>query len=127
MKTLELIKKANGIRRRDIQWARKPLAPRVLTGKKMAVIGGTNGIGRALARTFAAKGRGEVRLERWRDEHAENIAPLIVLPDIEQFSGAMFNKRGEAIQPSPAMTDSAHVRRFMEASEKLARKVLPYA
>jgi hypothetical protein len=59
------------------------------------------------------------------DEYAENIAPLIVSPDIEQFSGAMFNKRGEAIQPSPAMTDNAHVRRFMEASEQLARKALP--
>jgi hypothetical protein len=61
------------------------------------------------------------------DEYAENIAPLIVSPDIEQYSGAMFNKRGEAIQPSPAMTDSAHVRRFMEASEQLARKALPCA
>jgi len=305
MKTLNAINKANGIRRRDIQWARKPLAPGVLTGKKMAVIGGTNGIGRALARLFAAKGAevvvvgrtfrddGVERLrfisadlsqmkqarrvaeelpvetldmliftagagpgkhpvdssegieidvaisylsrfvivrevaerlgvkrvgktpkprifvmggpgvgiegdpsdlnserthEYWHahmntvagnealvigaasrypgvnfyglnpgmvksdirshflgagsfkhslvegligmrfggpDEYAENIAPLIVSPDIEQFSGAMFNKRGDAILPSPAMGDGAYVRRFMEASERLARTVLP--
>jgi hypothetical protein len=44
--------------------------------------------------------------------------------DIEQFSGAMFNKRGEAIQAGSAMTDDAYVRRFTEASERLARKAL---
>jgi hypothetical protein len=42
----------------------------------------------------------------------------------EQFSGAMFNKRGEAIRASPAMTDGAYVRRFMKSSEQLARKAL---
>ena len=55
---------------------------------------------------------------------AENIAPLLVSPNIEQFSGAMFNKRSEAIQPSPVMTDGAYVRRFMEASDRLASKAL---
>jgi hypothetical protein len=60
------------------------------------------------------------------DNYAENIAPLILSPDIELFSGAMFNKRGDAIQASPAMADSAYVRRFMEASEQLARKALDH-
>jgi NADPH:quinone reductase-like Zn-dependent oxidoreductase len=63
MKTLDVIKRANGIRRRDIQWERKPLAPGVLTAKEIGVIGGTNGIGRALARLFAAKGA-EVVVDR---------------------------------------------------------------
>ena len=44
--------------------------------------------------------------------------------DIEQFSGPMFNKRGDAIEPSQVVTDSAYVGQFMEASERLARKVL---
>jgi hypothetical protein len=44
--------------------------------------------------------------------------------DIEQFSGTMFNKRGEAIQTSPAFTDDAYLRRFMESSERLAMKAL---
>ena len=305
MKTLHAIKKINGVRRSDIHWERRSLAPGSLRGKKVAMIGGTNGIGRALARLFAAKGaevvvvgrtfrdQGVERLrfisadlsqmtqaqrvgqelsaENWAmlifttgagpskgrvessegieidvaisylsrfvilrevaerlnakgigktpkprifvmggpgvgiegdpsdlnsertheywhahmntvagnealvigaasrypgvnfyglnpgmvksdirshflgagsfkhrlvegligmlfggpDEYAENIAPLIVSPDIEQCSGAMFNKRGDAILPSPAMGDGAYVRRFMEASERLARTVLP--
>jgi len=36
------------------------------------------------------------------DGYAEAIAPLIVSPEIEHCSGAMFNKRGEALLPSPA-------------------------
>jgi hypothetical protein len=59
------------------------------------------------------------------DEYAEPMAPLIVSPEIEHCSGAMFHKRSEAILPSPAMGDGAYVRRFMEASERLARTVLP--
>jgi hypothetical protein len=56
------------------------------------------------------------------DEYAENIAPLIISPDIEQFSGAVFNKRGQSIQPSPVMTDRAYVLKFMEASEQLSKR-----
>jgi hypothetical protein len=57
-------------------------------------------------------------------KYAENIAPLLVSPDIELFSGAMFNKRGEAIELSSVMTDNSYVQRFMEASEQLAEKTL---
>jgi hypothetical protein len=57
-------------------------------------------------------------------KYAENIAPLLVSPDIELFSGAMFNKRGEAIELSSVMTDNSYVQRFMEASEQLAEKAL---
>ena len=85
--TLKAIIKANGIRRRDIQWERKPLAPGVLTGKKMAVIGGTNGIGRALARTFAAKGAEVVVVGRtFRDA---DIARLrFIAADLSQMKQA---------------------------------------
>jgi 5,10-methylene-tetrahydrofolate dehydrogenase/methenyl tetrahydrofolate cyclohydrolase len=50
------MKRLNGIRRSDLHWQRKPLAPDGLSGKRMAVVGGTNGIGRPLARKFAAHG-----------------------------------------------------------------------
>jgi len=58
------------------------------------------------------------------DEYAERTAPLLVSPDIEQFSGAMFNKHGEAIEPSPGLTDRAYVRKFMDASEQLTKRAI---
>jgi hypothetical protein len=57
-------------------------------------------------------------------DYAERTVPLLVSLDLDEFSGAMFNGRGEAIEPSPVMTDSLHIRRFMQASEGLARKAL---
>jgi hypothetical protein len=36
----------------------------------------------------------------------------------------MFNRHGHAIEPSPGLTDTAYVRRFMEASEQLLRRAL---
>ena len=46
----------SGSFRKDLQWKRGPLAQDAFNGKKVAVIGGTNGIGRALARALVAKG-----------------------------------------------------------------------
>jgi hypothetical protein len=34
----------------------------------------------------------------------------------------MFNRYGEAIEPSPGLTDSAYVLKFMEASGELVRR-----
>lgn len=50
------MKAFSGIRRKDIQWKREPLTLNSLSGKKVAIIGGTNGIGRALALEMASKG-----------------------------------------------------------------------
>jgi NAD(P)-dependent dehydrogenase (short-subunit alcohol dehydrogenase family) len=87
MTTLHVIRKANGIRRRDIHWQRQPLAPGVLTGKQMAVIGGTNGIGRALARTFAAKGAEVVVVGRtFRDGGVERLR--FIAADLSQMTQA---------------------------------------
>ena len=47
---------AFGSARKDFQWIRRPLTADALSGDKIAVIGGTNGIGRALARALAMKG-----------------------------------------------------------------------
>jgi NAD(P)-dependent dehydrogenase (short-subunit alcohol dehydrogenase family) len=53
--------------------------------------------------------------------YAKHIAPLLVSPDIEQHSGAMFDQKGRAIQPSATLSES-HVRAFLAASEALASR-----
>jgi NAD(P)-dependent dehydrogenase (short-subunit alcohol dehydrogenase family) len=74
MKFAEIFKKMNGVRRSDVHWERKPLAGGSLRGKKMAMIGGTNGIGRALARLFAANGADAVVVGRtFRDHGVERL------------------------------------------------------
>lgn len=57
-------------------------------------------------------------------EYAEKILPLLVSPDIENASGAMFGRHGEPILASRCMSDGAYVQRVMEESEKLVRKAL---
>jgi NAD(P)-dependent dehydrogenase (short-subunit alcohol dehydrogenase family) len=52
------------------------------------------------------------------DNYAKSIVPLLVSPDIEGHSGAMFNKKGLAILPSPGLTDS-HINLFLATSEAL--------
>jgi len=46
----------SGVPRKDLRWQRTPLAGGALGGTSVAVVGGTNGIGRALARALAAAG-----------------------------------------------------------------------
>jgi NAD(P)-dependent dehydrogenase (short-subunit alcohol dehydrogenase family) len=53
------------------------------------------------------------------EAYAERIVPLLVTPDLDAQSGAMFNQKGEAIQPSPKLADSAHVAKFLAESEAL--------
>jgi short chain dehydrogenase len=73
MKTIELFKKMNGVRRRDVEWRRQPLGN--LSGKRMAIIGGTNGLGRALARTFATHGAEVIVVGRtFRDEGVKRLS-----------------------------------------------------
>jgi NAD(P)-dependent dehydrogenase (short-subunit alcohol dehydrogenase family) len=56
------------------------------------------------------------------ERYAERITPLLVSPDLEPFSGAMFNQKGEAIEPSPKLADSAHVSKFLAESEALVAR-----
>ena len=51
--------------------------------------------------------------------YAERLAPLLVSPDLDSHSGAMFDRKGNAILPSPKLTDASHVKAFMTASEAL--------
>lgn len=52
------------------------------------------------------------------DAYAKRIVPLLLTPDIEGHSGAMFNNKGQAILPSTGLTDE-HIRKFMAASQAL--------
>jgi hypothetical protein len=42
-----------------------------------------------------------------------------VSPDLEGHGGALFDRRGNAILPSPKLTDASYVRAFIAASEAL--------
>jgi NAD(P)-dependent dehydrogenase (short-subunit alcohol dehydrogenase family) len=53
------------------------------------------------------------------EAYAERITPLLVSPDIEAHSGAMFNQKGFAIVPSPQLADGAHISKFFAESEAL--------
>lgn len=53
------------------------------------------------------------------ETYARRIAPLIVSPDLEAHSGAMFDQKGNAILPSPQLTDPSYVKAFIAASEAL--------
>lgn len=53
--------------------------------------------------------------------YAERIAPLLVSPDIEGNSGAMFNAKGDAILASPGWTEQ-HIHRFMVSSDALLKR-----
>jgi NAD(P)-dependent dehydrogenase (short-subunit alcohol dehydrogenase family) len=56
------------------------------------------------------------------ESYAERITPLLVSPDLEGHSGAMFNHKGQAILPSQQLRDSMYVDAFIAASEALASR-----
>ena len=53
------------------------------------------------------------------ETYAKRLTPLLVSPDLEAHSGAMFNQKGNAILPSQKLTDAAYVNAFIAASEAL--------
>jgi len=60
--------------------------------------------------------------------YAERITPLLVSPDLEAHGGAMFNQKGDAIEPTPRLADHEHVAKFLAQSEELvARAISPSA
>lgn len=56
------------------------------------------------------------------EDYGDRIAPLLVSPDIEAHSGALFNRKGDAILPSPKLEDNAHVSRFFAEAEALVER-----
>ncbi|WP_224371262.1 SDR family NAD(P)-dependent oxidoreductase [Hyalangium versicolor] len=55
------------------------------------------------------------------EAYAETVTPLLVTPDLEGHSGAMFDKKGLAILPSAGLRDD-HVRAFLADSEALVAR-----
>jgi NAD(P)-dependent dehydrogenase (short-subunit alcohol dehydrogenase family) len=56
------------------------------------------------------------------ETYAERLTPLLVSPDLETHSGAMFDQQGNAILPSAKLKDESYVRAFMTASEALVSR-----
>jgi NAD(P)-dependent dehydrogenase (short-subunit alcohol dehydrogenase family) len=57
------------------------------------------------------------------EAYADRIMTLLVTPDLEGHSGAMFNQKGIAILPSPKLADAAHVSQFLAESDTLVARV----
>jgi hypothetical protein len=55
------------------------------------------------------------------ETYEERLTPLLVSPDLEGQSGAMFDRKGFARLPSPKLTES-YVHEFMAASEALVSR-----
>ena len=53
------------------------------------------------------------------ENYAEHLTPLLVSPDLEGHSGAMFNRKGLASLSTPRLTDSSYRNAFVAASEAL--------
>ena len=56
------------------------------------------------------------------ESYAERLTPLLVAADLEAHSGAMFDRKGQAILPTPKLTDGSYVNAFMAASEALVSR-----
>jgi NAD(P)-dependent dehydrogenase (short-subunit alcohol dehydrogenase family) len=106
---------------------------------RVAIIGGTGGIGQALSRLLATHGAQVLVVEQtFRDAgfnsninfikadlssmyEAQRIAPLLLSPDIEKYSGAMFNNKVQAILPTPGLS-AEYITPFMDNSRALIAK-----
>lgn len=60
-------------------------------------------------------------LSQSADDYARRIGPLLVSPDLESHSGALFDRRGNPILPSAGLTPP-HLQAFVAASEALLAK-----
>lgn len=59
------------------------------------------------------------------DAYAARLVPLLVTPDLDGRSGAMFNNKAEAILPSPSSTERSYATALMEASDRLIARLAP--
>lgn len=53
------------------------------------------------------------------EQYAEGITPLLVSPDLEAHSGAMFDQKGKSVAPTKQLTDAAYIARYVKASDAL--------
>jgi NAD(P)-dependent dehydrogenase (short-subunit alcohol dehydrogenase family) len=76
---------------------------------------------------FLGEGTLKSRVTEWMiellsagpDTYARRMTPLLVSPDLEGHSGAMFDQKGNAILPTAKLTDASYVNAFIAASEAL--------
>lgn len=58
------------------------------------------------------------------EEYSKKMLPLFVSPDIENSSGVMFNRHGDAIHASTDLMNGAILQKVIQKSEALVRKAL---
>ena len=81
------MKAFSGIRRDDFQWQRSALTPNAFAGKRVAIVGGTNGIGRALAVELVRHGAEVLVVGRtFRDQGVANL--VFVQADLARMTEA---------------------------------------
>ena len=56
------------------------------------------------------------------EEYAKKITPLLVSPDIEEYSGTMFGRNGDAIFSNPILMKKSNFKQVIEAAENLASR-----
>jgi NAD(P)-dependent dehydrogenase (short-subunit alcohol dehydrogenase family) len=56
------------------------------------------------------------------EKYAAGIVPLLVSPDVDGHSGALFNQKGRSVEPSPKLADKTHVAHFLSESEALVAR-----
>jgi NAD(P)-dependent dehydrogenase (short-subunit alcohol dehydrogenase family) len=56
------------------------------------------------------------------ETYAERITPLLVSPALDAHSGAMFDAKGQAIEPSPKLGDRGRVAEFLAQSDALVER-----
>jgi len=56
------------------------------------------------------------------EAYAERITPLLVSPDLEAHSGAMFDSKGRPVMFSPKLGDTQHVEKFLAESQALVAR-----
>lgn len=57
------------------------------------------------------------------EEYAKAITPLLLSPQLDLHSGTLFNRKGQAIQPSRGITDQQHMQAFIRQSTSLIDRV----
>lgn len=58
------------------------------------------------------------------EQYAERIVPLLVSPDLEAHSGALFNQKAEAVEPTPKLLEPAHANALLAQSDALVARVI---
>lgn len=59
------------------------------------------------------------------EQYAQKMLPLLLSPDLERYSGSFFNRKAQAILPSPGL-DAQHIRQFIAAAEHLLARTGVY-